>query len=134
MVAAVAPHSWARNMVRVVGTGRLLFVVPVVLGGLAAGCGTTDQASRQTLPPIRTTTSSTTTPTTTFPEGTKFYTIKRGETLAVIAASFGVTVQSIVDLNQISNPDAVQAGQTIEIPTDVILVAELPDPPVTTTN
>ena len=118
----------------VVGTARLLIAVPVVLGALVVGCGTTDKASRQTLPPIRTTTSSTTTPTTTFPEGQKFYTIQRGDTLQIIAASFGVTVQSIVDLNGMANPDAIQAGQTIEIPSDVVLVAELPDPPASTSG
>lgn len=131
-MAAVGSHSGARIMSGVVGSGRLLISVPVALGALVVGCGTTDEASKQTLPPIRTTTSSTTTPTTTFPEGQKFYTIKRGDTLQIIAASFSVTVQSIVDLNGLSNPDAIQAGQTIEIPSDVVLVAELPDPPVTT--
>lgn len=84
---------------------------------LAVGCGTTDEASRQTLPPIQTTTSTTTT-SSTIPND-RFYTIQRGDTLAVIAAEFRVTVQSIVELNGLPNPDAIQAGQTIEIPENV---------------
>ena len=89
----------------------------VVLVAFAAGCGTTDEASRQTLPPIRTTTSTSTT-STTIPDD-RFYTIQRGDTLAVIAAQFKVTVQAIVELNGLDNPDDIQAGQTIEIPSNV---------------
>jgi LysM repeat protein len=93
-------------------------VIWVSLGvALVAACGTTDEASRQTLPPIRTTTSTTST-TTTIPND-RFYTIQRGDTLAVIAAKFRVTIESIVDLNGLPNPDAIQAGQTIEIPSNV---------------
>ena len=86
-------------------------------GALAIGCGTTDEASRQTLPPIQTTTSTTST-TSTIPND-RFYTIQRGDTLAVIAANFRVTVQAIVELNGLNNPDDIQAGQTIEIPPNV---------------
>jgi LysM repeat protein len=94
-------------------------IAPLIgLAALVAGaCGTTDQASRDTLPPIRTTTSTTTT-STTIPND-RFYTIERGDTLAVIAARFQVTVESIVELNGLSNPDDIQAGQTIEIPANV---------------
>lgn len=91
-----------------------------------AGCGTTDEASRETLPPIRTTIAITTTTSTTVPPGQRFYTIKPGETLGIIAASFEVTVQSIVDLNGLANPDAIQAGQTIEIPSGIVVVENLP--------
>lgn len=97
---------------------RWLVVMPVIVAGaLAVGCGTTDEASRQTLPPIRTTTSSSTTSTTIAND--RFYTIQQGDTLAVIAAEFRVTVQSIVELNGLANPDDIQAGQTIEIPSNV---------------
>ena len=89
----------------------------VGFGALAIGCGTTDEASRQTLPPIQTTTSTSST-TSTIPND-RFYTIQRGDTLAVIAADFRVTVQAIVDLNGLDNPDDIQAGQTIEIPSNV---------------
>ena len=103
-------------MGRTAGLPRIV----VALGGVAlavvtvAACGTTDEASRETLPPMVTTTSTTTT-STTVPQD-RFYTIERGDTLAVIAAKFGVTVQSVIDLNQIENPDSIAAGQVIEIP------------------
>lgn len=102
--------------------------------GVAAGCGTTDPASQERLPPIRTTVATTSTTSTSIPEGQRFYTIKRGDTLAAIAASFEVTVQSLVDLNGLANPDGIQAGQTIEIPSGIVVVAELPTPPASTTG
>jgi LysM repeat protein len=103
----------------------------LVLAGTSAACGTTDPASQERLPPIRTTVASTTTTTTTVPPGQRFYTIKPGDTLEVIAASFEVTVESIVALNNLSNPDDIQADQTIEIPSNVVVVTELPGPDVT---
>lgn len=93
---------------------------------IAGACGTTDKASNEPLPPIRTTTSTTTIPGTTLPEGVRqFYTIKSGDTLASIAAATGVTVQSIIELNGIENPDAIQAGQTIEIPAGIVVIENL---------
>jgi LysM repeat protein len=97
--------------------------LPVALGILIAACGTTDKASTEPLPPIRTTTSSTTIPGTTIPEGVRqFWVIERGDTLASIASATGVTVQSIIDLNNIENPDSIQAGQTIEIPAGIVVL------------
>jgi LysM repeat protein len=107
------------------GASTAIGAVMIVTVGVA-GCGTTDEASRETLPPIRTTIAITTTTSTTVPPGQRFYTIKPGETLGVIAASFEVTVQSIVDLNGLANPDAIQAGQTIEIPSGITVIAQLP--------
>ncbi|MEM9515032.1 MAG: LysM domain-containing protein [Actinomycetota bacterium] len=112
-------------------SARVAFVV-VGAAAFAAACGTTDQASRQTLPPIRTTIPVTTTTESTIPEGQRFYQIKRGDTLQIIAARFEVTVQSIVDLNGLANPDAIQAGQTIEIPSGIVVIEELPPAPETT--
>lgn len=103
-------------------------VFAVALAGTAAGCGTTDPASQERLPPIRTTIASTTTTSSTIPEGQRFYTIKSGDTLAAIAASFEVTVASIQELNGLENPDDIQAGQTLEIPSGIIVVTELPEP------
>lgn len=97
-------------------------------------CGTTDEASKETLPPMRTTTSTSSPPTTTIPEGTRFYTVQSGDTLAAIANSFQVTVQSIVELNGLENADAIQAGQTLEIPSGIIVVDELPEITTTTTG
>jgi nucleoid-associated protein YgaU len=107
-------------------TGAAVASLPLVLALVVAACGTTDKASSEPLPPIRTTTSTTTMPGTTLPDGVRqFYTIKRGDTLASIAGATGVTVQSIIDLNQIENPDAIQAGQTIEIPSGIVVIDDL---------
>ncbi len=104
-----------------------LVSLPVVIALVGGGCGTTDQASDEPLPPIRTTTSTTTIPGTTLPEGVrKFYVIKSGDTLAKIANSFDVTMQSLIDLNNIENPDNVSAGATLEIPVGIIVVSNLP--------
>ena len=91
-----------------------LATLSVVAATAFAGCGTTDEASRQTLPPLETTTTTTTT-TTTIPVE-RFYTVKRGDILAVIAAERGVTVDAIVELNDLESADAIQAGQVLEIP------------------
>lgn len=122
-----AERARRRRAIRVAAASML---VPATFG--LAACGTTDQASKETLPPIRTTTSTSAPATTTIPEGTRFYVIKRGDTLAAIAASFSVTVQSIVDLNGLENADAIQAGQTLEIPSGIVVIDELPEPPTTT--
>jgi len=99
--------------------GRAWRAALLALGaaGVFAACGTTDEASRQTLPPLETTTTTTTT-TTTIPIE-RFYTVQRGDILAVIAADRGVTVEAIVDLNELASADAIQAGQVLEIPANV---------------
>lgn len=43
------------------------------------------------------------------------YTIKRGDTLTSIANRYGVSIQSIVRLNNIQNPNLIYAGETIRI-------------------
>ena len=101
---------------------RRVVAFAVAVASLSA-CGTTEKASRETLPPIVTTTSSTTIPGTTIPDGVRrIWIIQRGDTLASIAAQTGTTVQSIIDFNGIENPDAIQAGQEIEIPADLIVL------------
>lgn len=47
---------------------------------------------------------------------TTTYTVRPGETLASIAQRFGVTWPAIVQANNISNPNLVNAGQVIIIP------------------
>lgn len=82
----------------------------------SAACGTTDPASQERLPPIRTTVPSTTTTTTTLPPGDIVYVVQSGDTLFAIAERFGVTVDSIVQRNLLPSPDAIEAGQRLEIP------------------
>jgi predicted RNase H-like nuclease (RuvC/YqgF family) len=44
------------------------------------------------------------------------HTVERGETLASIAAKYGVTVADIVAANGISNPNVIAVGQELVIP------------------
>ncbi len=63
-------------------------------------------------------TTTTTTTTTTIPVE-RFYTVQRGDILAVIATERGVTVDAIVELNGLESADSIQAGQVLEIPPNV---------------
>ena len=44
------------------------------------------------------------------------YVVQRGDTLAAIAARFGVTVQAIVAANGLSDPNHIETGQRLVIP------------------
>lgn len=44
------------------------------------------------------------------------HTVKRGETLASIAAQYGVTIQAIASENSITNPNRIAVGQELFIP------------------
>jgi LysM repeat protein len=44
------------------------------------------------------------------------YTVRRGDTLAEIAARFGTTVAAILSANRISNPNVIFVGQRLNIP------------------
>jgi len=80
-----------------------------------AACTSNDPATLETMPPIRTTTSTTiaTTPPTTRP---KTYEIQLGEPLFAVAQKFDLSVAELAAFNGITNPDDVQAGQVIRIP------------------
>lgn len=44
------------------------------------------------------------------------HTVQPGENLTAIARQYGITVQALVDANQITNPDRVDAGTVLTIP------------------
>jgi LysM repeat protein len=54
------------------------------------------------------------TPTPATPVRT--HTVQAGETLYSIAVQYGVTVQTIMQANNLSNPDLIRTGQVLEIP------------------
>ncbi len=69
--------------------------------------------------------------------GTKIqYQVLPGDTLAGIAAKFNSTTDQIISLNKLDNPNALQAGQTLQIPVNLVTAtATLPptSTPVTPT-
>lgn len=46
-----------------------------------------------------------------------YYTVKRGDTLSKIAALYGTTVEEIVALNNIQNPNLIYVGEVLQITT-----------------
>ena len=47
------------------------------------------------------------------------YIVQNGDTLSSIAAKFNTTVQSIVSINNISNPNLIYTGQILKIETSI---------------
>ena len=74
--------------------------------------------------------------TTTPDSRRRFYEVKPGDNLAVIARSFDVPASEIVRINQlVDGGETLQIGQILEIPTDVVMVESLPtDPPSSTSE
>jgi LysM repeat protein len=98
--------------------GRILQPpTPTIVAGI--GPTFTDTARptatrRATFTPVPATPSDTPTPTVT--PTPIIYSIKKGDTLLVIARQFGVTVQEIQEVNGIADPRRLQIGQEIIIP------------------
>jgi LysM repeat protein len=93
-----------------------------VLTVIGAACGTTDPASQERLPPIQTTLPSTTTTTTTVAPDDFLYVVQPGDTLFQIAQRFSVTVEAIVQRNGLASADAIEAGQSLEIPEGLLVI------------
>ncbi len=47
-----------------------------------------------------------------------FYTIQSGDTLSEIASRYGTTVQELVDINHLANPNLIYPGETLRIATN----------------
>ncbi len=95
----------------------------------ASSCGSDGLASG-TLPPIITA-STTTTIYITTTTVQKFYIVKKGDTLGKIAKAFQVRLADIMAVNGITNPDSIQAGQELQIPTGAVVYNTLPTPVTT---
>lgn len=61
-------------------------------------------------------TTTVTTPTTPSTGSDTVYTVKAGDTLSAIAAKYGTTYQKLASYNGISNPNIINVGQKIKIP------------------
>jgi LysM repeat protein len=89
-------------------------VAAVALPLIAGACGD-DASSGDTLPPIHTTTTTTTLNVTTTTI-LLTYDIQSGDSLGKIAATFGVSIDELMALNGITDPDHIEVGQTLKIP------------------
>ena len=49
---------------------------------------------------------------------TVFYTIQAGDTLSEIASRYGTTVQELVDINNLANPNLIYPGETLRVATN----------------
>jgi len=55
-------------------------------------------------------------PVPTTPPLPRSYTVQRGDELKQIAAQYKVSIWSIIDSNDIPNPDSLRVGQVLKIP------------------
>jgi LysM repeat protein len=92
----------------------LFLAVPL----LGASCGD-DGDTGATLPAIVTTTTSTTVVVTTTFIAT-YYEVKRGDNLGNIARVHGVDMAELMALNDITNPNEIEAGQELLIPPQTV--------------
>jgi LysM repeat protein len=103
-----------------------VFVVAAVL----AACGDDKAAApAETLPPLNTTTTASTS-TTVYedPNVQKYYVVQAGDTLSKIADSFDVRQEDLMTLNGITDPDKIEIGQELQIPTGKVVLDSLPTP------
>ncbi|MFM7125439.1 MAG: LysM peptidoglycan-binding domain-containing protein [Actinomycetota bacterium] len=98
-------------------TVRVL-LVGLVGTSILSSCGGGDSEAGFTLPLLRTVPESTLAvgTTTTLPLFEELYTIQEGDTLSEIAQIFGVLVDDLISYNAIADPDAIQAGQVLKVP------------------
>lgn len=79
-----------------------MLIVAAVLVFATLACGGSSSSTRQV--------ANTPTPATII------HTVAAGETLAIIAARYGTTVEAIVAMNNIADPDKIEIGQKLTIP------------------
>lgn len=106
--------------------GRLqwsLLGVTVVSGALAFVLANNNDSGVEVIP---TTVVTTTTTTTTVYQPPITYVVQRGDTLFAIAQSFRVDMRALMELNGITNPDRVEAGQELVMPPATGFVAVAP--------
>jgi lipoprotein NlpD len=104
------------------GVGAVVIAAGLVL---AACSGADVPGDGPTLPPIQTTSTVpvTVATATTLPQ---YYRVQRGDTLTEIAAAYEIPVVAIMELNGLTNPDDIYAGQILAIPPRDIVASVLP--------
>ena len=91
-------------------TVAVLLVRAGFQGGSDSGGGTTAPTTTSAAA-----TTTTTTATTTTQPAKRFYTIQAGDTLDIVAAKYGKTVDDLLALNPGVDPHALRIGQKIRV-------------------
>ena len=101
---------------------RSVLISVAVLAALVS-CSDSADESLDSLPMLTAVASTTAAPgavaatTTTAPAmSEEFYLVQQGDSLSAIASSFGVKVDVLMAANGITDPDKIQAGQKLIIP------------------
>jgi LysM repeat protein len=103
---------------------------PTVTPSMAA-TSTLAPSPSPSAPPTATHTSSpapTGTPTATATAEVVKHTVESGEMLSSIARKYNVTVDAIVEANELANPDALNVGQVLIVPVQVPTLTPTPSP------
>lgn len=93
-------------------------VVASFLGDDDSSASTTTTTSTSTTVPASTT-------TTSAPPSD--YTVMPGESLFSIAQKFNLDMQEIIELNKLDDPDKLDAGDTLKLPSATGFVAVIPN-------
>jgi len=93
------------------GAWLSLFVAVLLLGSLATAVAFASSTPAQTAP-----ITVADLPSTARPAGEIIHVVKWGETLALIARRYGVSVRELAIYNGIANPDRIFVGQKLRIP------------------
>lgn len=94
-------------------------VTAALLPVFAGACGS-DSRAGGTLPAMITTTSTSSTVFVSTTTVVSFYVVQAGDTLSKIAGRFGVTTTDLMALNGITNPDHIEKGQRLKIPSSTV--------------
>jgi LysM repeat protein len=108
------------NRLALAAAATMLVVVPLA----AAACGDEGDAGA-TLPPIVTTTS-TSMLFTTSSYVASYYEVARGDNLGNIARRLGVDMAELMALNNIVNPNEIEAGQSLLVPPPTTVAESAP--------
>jgi LysM repeat protein len=106
---------------KTLAAGMVVFSLAAVVSAFIGG----DENSVTT-----TTTSSSTTstiPATTTSAPPDEYTVMPGESLFSIAQKFNLSMQEIIDLNKLDEPDKLNAGDVLRLPSATGFVAVIPN-------
>lgn len=100
----------------------VVFSVAAVVASFVGGDDTSETSTTSTL--VSTTVPASTTTTSAPPSD---YTVMPGESLFSIAQKFNLDMQEIIDLNNLEDPDKLDSGDVLKLPSATGFVAVIPN-------